>query len=54
MVEAYNESLAADAWELVEGSRVAGRPVFEAQRLLIGSEIAVEALEAVAEAAGST
>jgi hypothetical protein len=44
----FNENLAVDGWQIVEQTRLSGRPVFSARRLLDGGGTAVAAARAVA------
>ncbi len=48
LVEMFNDSLAADGWQIVEEKRVAARPVFTPRRLALGDDLIVAAAQAVA------
>ncbi|WP_165455669.1 abortive infection family protein [Paracoccus subflavus] len=48
LVQAFNGHLAADGWELVEDTVLAGRPVFEAQRKVHALGMPLQRIKAVA------
>lgn len=48
MVEAYNEHLAKDGWELVEKTRISEKPVYAARPLLEGTSVSLKAAKEVA------
>lgn len=45
----YNKHLSVDGWEIFEASKISGRPLFEARRLLEAGATAIEAARQIAE-----
>lgn len=48
LVEMYNRHLAIDGWEIVGTSKISGKTVFGARRLVLGRAAAVEAAKEIA------
>ncbi len=48
LVELFNEHLSSDGWEIVEATRISGKPVYAARPLVSGSGVSVKAAKEVA------
>jgi len=48
LVNLFNEHLRNDGWEIVETTRISGKPVYAARPLIAGSEVSVKAAKEVA------
>jgi len=49
----FNDSLAADGWEIAECTRLSGKPVFAARRLVMGTSQGLEAARSAAAVLGA-